>query len=527
VSAGRALTFLVARSAWNRVRLTLRRVRQPRYALAVAAWGLWLTFILANNLRAGRRAVGPTGEVSGVAALVLVTLGVVSVAVSWATGREQPLLALTQAEFYLLVPAPLSRRQLVAYRVLRSAAVQLLPMLLLGVLLGGGDAARRLMRGAGWWCASFALTLHLQAAGLTRAGLALRAVPWILRRTLGVAVAAAAVTALVLAFRSAPPPALRGEDVAAWCRTVLASPPLALGLYLFVAPVRLAVALDAPAFAAALPGALAVVGVHLAWLLALDVPFEERALENAGAAARRLGDVRAGMGLRVGGVRRSFRLAATGRPELALAWKSLVRARRFVSIQAVAFAGSAGLVVVALAVAAAFAGRASPVPVLALAAHPLTALLGPAAARGELRRGLGEVAALLPNPVLPGDPALRAAVVASLALGGLAITALGLVAQNGLAVTFPALAQPALEPGYSVERAGMGILLMLAGLSLLVLVFLPGLALGAGVYVLVRPLAGALTLPLATAAGTLPVFAATTAGLWLVGRAFEKGDGGE
>ena len=365
--------------------------------------------------------------------------------------------------------------------------------------------------------------------------------------------------ALVLGVRSVPAPGLSGPELAAWARAVLATPPLALGLLPILAPVRLALAPDASAFAAALPAAALVVAAHLAWILSLDVPFEERALEHAGVLARRVSAVRSGMGVRLGGARRSFRLRPTGGPALALAWKNLIRARRFASIQAVTFTVMAVVAVIGMAVASLIAGRASPLPVISLTAYPLAVVFGPSVVRGDLRRGLGgldvlrslplrghqlllgeaafplvqltagqwlllALAALLPNPLLAGAPAHRAAVVASLALAGLAVTAVGLVVQNGLAALFPAVAQPALEPGYSAERAGLQVLSMLAGLTLLVLVFLPGLALGIGAYVLLGGSAGELTLPLATAVGSLPVFAATAAGLVLVGRAFERAD---
>jgi len=376
-------------------------------------------------------------------------------------------------------------------------------------------------------------------------------------RLAGLGVAGWIGVCLWLAFARTASPTFTPAAIAAWARGVLDAPTLAIGLYPILAPVRLALAPGGAAFAAALPGTAAVLLLHVAWVLSLDVPFEEQALEHAQTSARRVQALRSGLGFRLRGRPRSYRLGVRGRPELALAWKGWVRACRFVTPQAV----MVGALVVGLSlvasVAGAVSGRAPFLGLLALTFHPVVALVGPSWARGDLRRDPGSVAVLralplrgrqllvgelifplaqlaalqgllllvaflAPNPALPTDRARAAAVVGALAVAGLAVSALGLVVQHGLAAVFPALIQPPQERGYSMERSGMQILALLGGLTLLVLVLLPGVALGTAAYLLVG--GGALALPLAAAAGAVPLAIATGAGIWLVGRVLDTAE---
>src|SRR5262249_47034236 len=124
----RASWFIMACSARNRIRVRLRRLREPRYLIGAIVGAAYMYFtILARGGPLGGR--GPVGgapassslQAFGAVAVPLVGLVLLALAsLAWLYPGQSGLLDFTDAEVQFLFPAPMSRRQLLFHRLLRS-----------------------------------------------------------------------------------------------------------------------------------------------------------------------------------------------------------------------------------------------------------------------------------------------------------------------------------------------------------------------------------------------------------------------
>ena len=114
------LWYLISRTTVNRLIRQLKRVRSPRYAVAMLVGVLFVSSWLWNTGSAGRMPGGadPLGPMRAVYGAVpfLLLLGTMYV---WFSRDTLLVLAFQPAEVQLLFPAPMSRRVLLAYRVAR------------------------------------------------------------------------------------------------------------------------------------------------------------------------------------------------------------------------------------------------------------------------------------------------------------------------------------------------------------------------------------------------------------------------
>src|SRR5258706_3684698 len=115
-----AFFYLTICSIRNRVRVKLKRLRQPRYAAGLIVGGLYLYRFAFRNLflgsRSGRTTGSPllllarfTAPLQTTASLVLFALA----AAVWLLPGFKPPLTYSRAEVQFLFQSPLSRRQLV------------------------------------------------------------------------------------------------------------------------------------------------------------------------------------------------------------------------------------------------------------------------------------------------------------------------------------------------------------------------------------------------------------------------------
>jgi ABC-2 type transport system permease protein len=390
----RALVFLWAASARNRLRLQLRRLRQPRSLLGLLAAGTYLYWLVVRRLSLD----GPVRVLSPAAATLwevpLLLLGLASVASAWLFGRDRPLVTFTEAEVQLLFPAPLTRRQLLHAKLARFLGRGLVGALLSTILLGRTLAGHPVSFAIGSWLGLSILGLHATAASLTRAALAQRGASRVWRRALPVGVALGYASLLGGAVWNVGLPPLGSrpdlELLALWVDEVLGSGPLTLLLAPVRLPLQVALARDASTLAWALPLSVGLLVLHYRWVLATDVAFEEAALEGAEARAAKGGgrrDWRAGVeGRRA---RPPFRLAPTGPPGWALVWKNLTAGRRQRSGRLAGGAlavTTAGLLLVFTALPS--QARVAGVGAVCLALAGFLVLFGPGALRLDLRLDL-------------------------------------------------------------------------------------------------------------------------------------------
>lgn len=319
-----ALTLAGARNRWLR---RLKRLRNPRYALALLAGAAYLYFVILRN-----SAAASIGAVIVPWAHTLTALGFTALAATWwLSPSEMGALAFTPPESQLLFPAPLSRRALLVWKVLRAQGTILISTVLWIALLRGGSTTGGWMRALAIWALFSATYLHRLAVQLAHAARR-EDHHGRVRRGWAAPAAMAAVALMVGASlwdgRAAIGAARTSAGIGAALADALDRGPAVVAL----AP---AWAVAAPLFATSaaewLPRfalALAVLLLHYAWILARDVPFEESALAASTALAERVAEAQKsrGRGKPVTDKGRwvSRRLGATGPAALAITWKNIL-----------------------------------------------------------------------------------------------------------------------------------------------------------------------------------------------------------
>jgi ABC-2 type transport system permease protein len=198
-----AIAYLAAASVRNRARRQLRRLRSPRYVVALlagVAYVFW--FLLRPAQQGGAAAVLGDEGVARVAALGFALL----VAKWWVAGADPRALAFTPAEIHLLFPAPVSRRALVATKLARAQLIILVNTVIWAVILRGeGLHLASWRRALGLWVLFSTLHLHRLGAALSTASLARHGAAGRRRQAIPVLLVAAAAVAIVWTFvRGAP-----------------------------------------------------------------------------------------------------------------------------------------------------------------------------------------------------------------------------------------------------------------------------------------------------------------------------------
>ena len=184
----RASLYIIACSTKNRVRMRLRRLREPRYLLGAIAGAAYLYFAVFGRIRAAnsrgprdRAAVetpsvalqGAWASLAGVGVLFLIG------GFTWIL-PSRTLFDFSEAETQFLFPAPVSRRQLLLHRLMRSQ---------LGLLFAGmvpafvitaprasgflqlGSIGARLERGIALWILFVTMRLYGSGVSLARSHL--------------------------------------------------------------------------------------------------------------------------------------------------------------------------------------------------------------------------------------------------------------------------------------------------------------------------------------------------------------------
>lgn len=513
-----ALRFLLVRTARHRIAAQLRRVAEPRYAVAAGLGLAYLASLMARPPRADFAAapVADLALLGGSTGLALWT------AWMWTLGRRSRLVALAPAEVTFLVAGPVGAARLLFYRLARGQIAIVANALLWALFFGwsgGGFGAWRAFPAA--WLLLSTLQLHHLGATLARARPAEGAAGPRVRVELAAGIVSVAV--LALAAGEAWPvvrAALGGGagELLPSLRRAFDEPVLRW----ILAPFRAAVApLAAPGvseWASALPASAVLLAAHVAWVAARRARFRQVAVETPRGAADRVRS-------RVWSPTLTP-LRPHGRAALALTWKnvaSVARQRR----AAVIFAGA-----VAVALAAVLAGRTVaplvPEAVVAVAGVWAAAftLLGPQWVRNDLRTDLQHLDSLRSWP-LAGASIVAAEVLAStlvltgaqlglLAVGAAAAAGAGtaqsgpwlgtlltglivglpvvnwlhLLAHNGLAVLYPGWVPLGPEPRTGIEGLGQQAIVLVAGLGSLIVLLIPA-AIAASAAIAVATASGA------------------------------------
>jgi hypothetical protein len=572
-----ALFYLQYTSARNRLVTRFKRLKQPKYLFGAIVGGLYFYFYFfrylfhAGYARNGRPAVAvmipseylPLAE--SVAALALVVI----VLLAWLLPGERAALTFSEAEVAFLFPAPVTRRTLVHFKLIRSQLRILFSALLLTLFSQryGGSAW---IHALGWWLVLSTVSLHFIGASFARTLLMDHGVSNRFRRLL-VFPLLICLAAFIWLWAKKTLPAMTAADTADftsvlnYVRQLLGAGPALYLLYPFQLLVGPFFAPDAAAFLTALVPALLLFLLHYIWVVSSDVAFEEASVEASQKLAARLAAVRAGNWQAAGKKQKArrawFQLAATGPAATALMWKNLIGLGQVFSARLWII-----LAVVMVMVFAGFCGSAHARNFSNLAAIVIaillgySLLLGPQLLRLDFRQdlpradilktfplrgwqiALGEV--LAPVTVLAGFqwllllvgfglvlllPGKHEALILSIGISAVVLLPvldfLMLLIPNAAVLLFPSWIQAGKDSPRGIEATGQRLILAVGQMLLLLLALVPAALAFAAVYFPLKLACGPVApIPFAALAAAVIVAVEAGLGVRLLGKLFERFD---
>lgn len=518
-----ALVYLVAQTTRNRVVSMARRVREPRYAIGFAVVAVYLTTLVLSS-HADRRPSASLFQRPAVETFTPIALALM-VLPAWLLGNGSTALSYTLPEVSMLFPAPLTRRQLLGYKLMKvHVGVLVNAALFAFVFRLGSPALAPVALFVAMFVVFATLALHRVGAALSRTA-ALAHGARGLRKTWSAQLVAVAIPAVVVitlatssstgAGASALPSMI--DDIARQFERPL--PHAAL------TPFRL---LAAPVFAPsigawlwALGPALAILALHIAWVMRTNAAFEEAAAEASTELATRIQAIKTG-GLMAAvraprPVRFTLSLRATGHPIAAIVWKNtlcFVRTFKPAAIALVAVGPAIGGVAIGLK-----AGDAA-LAVAGVSAVVVFAMIvgGGVGARNDLRGDLQQLALIKTFPLsgtqlmlsevlsfaLPQAalqcvicwgglaavevsrhrlrPDIALAIAATLPIALVALNVCSGTLRNGVTILFPGWVRLGVRPGDGIEALGQAMVAMLLlMLSFVLLMVVPGAVAAAAV----------------------------------------------
>src|SRR5215471_17071034 len=164
-------------TAKNRVLVRLRRLREPRYlvgAIAGIAYFYFIVFARAGGSRQRRgrgtdRAIdlGPAFQMAGtsIAGLFVMCFAVLP----WVLPSRSKLLQFSQSEREFLFTAPVSRRQLLVHRIVRSQVGSIIASVFIGLFAAPIAGVARLRLALGFWVVAVTINVYGAAVSLARA----------------------------------------------------------------------------------------------------------------------------------------------------------------------------------------------------------------------------------------------------------------------------------------------------------------------------------------------------------------------
>jgi hypothetical protein len=462
-------------------------------------------------------------QLGGVALLAVATA-------AWLIPVDSGLLEFSDPELQFLFPAPVSRRQLLIHRMLRSQLGILFGALVIGAVSPGTLGVSRLRLSIGAWLLMVTAKIYFTGVTLARARLAAggartRRVAWL---PLGVLVLALAVVAGAIAGEWQKAPPTGAMDALLLIGRASQSPAAYIVLLPFVALAQPLFSEWPLAYLVALGWALVVMFAIGTWVLLSDEAFQDAVSD----VAERRSQEPAKKGEPSYKVRSSgWTLAPIGRPEMAFAWKAAMQTLRMVDRGTF---NRTAVILFFLTVAAATMGRAnglaSMLGAFSFAGTAFAIVLAPQVLRIDMRQDLRHLDLLKTWPVKasaivrgeliwPGV-IITAAAWTMLAIatflsatmltnvsagwrigGGLALAILApamvfsqLTIHNAVALIFPAWVPLGNQRPRGLDAMGQRLIMLGGTWLLLTISLLPGAIAGGIVWLALRLLIGAAAL---------------------------------
>jgi len=532
-----ASLYITVCSAKNRVRMRLRRLREPRYLIgAIVGLAYFYLAIFARGrgavVRNGRRrgTDGPPGfpPIFELAGTSVSGLGVFAcAAVAWFLPARSGLLEFSDAEREFLFTAPVSRRQLLAHRVVRSQIGSLVASTFIALFATPVSGLARVRLALGFWILLLTVRIYYAAVTLTRARLqsdvpAVRRVAWLPTGLMAAGVAVVGVSVV----RQLQQSSSGLSDIIVHLARATATGVPHVVLWPFIAILRPPFTGSTQTFIAALGSSFLVLAAVTAWMLASDATFDAVAGEGRGAAAA----VEPQAAVQPARARSAgWTLALTGRPELALLWKGAMATVRGISAKTWRYAVPAAFGVFGISFGVMQANRlqgpAASVCVVAAIVAFGAVLLGPQVARLDLRTDFEHLDVLKTWPlragdVIRGEMAWPILVVSSMMWAGVFVAALfsgpafpdvsfvsrwsfalaaafagpALIAaqfavHNTATILFPAWVQIGTQRARGVDAMGQRLIMLAAIIVSLAIMALPGLLGGGAVWLIFHRIA--------------------------------------
>src|SRR5437773_3086281 len=263
-----AALYLIRRSLVNATRRRVARLRQPKYLIGFVVGGLYLYWLVIRP----RRGTGLGGVASPNGEVVAVGLLGALVLFNWLFGSAESPFTFNLAETQYLFTAPLTRRQVIDFKLLRSQVPLFISAAVSALIFSGGHVSGlSLIRVVGLWLVYGTLQLHYAGMSLLRASLAQQGVTGVRRRLGSLLVLASLLAVTWWSVRRALPNVVAafGEDPQrgyAALASIMHTGPLGVLVWPLEAVVAPLLAPSAAAFASRVPAALLVFGAHYIWV---------------------------------------------------------------------------------------------------------------------------------------------------------------------------------------------------------------------------------------------------------------------
>ncbi|MDB6064175.1 MAG: hypothetical protein JWR26_383 [Pedosphaera sp.] len=572
-----ALFYLLFHSWKNRALMRIRRLKKPKYLFGAIVGGLYFyayVFRFAFNpkrfAQGGAFHIAPENvglfETGGALVLCIILL------LGWLIPHERAALIFSEAEVAFLFPAPVSRKKLIHYKLLKSQLRILFTILVFTIVFGrfrsGGSAWTRAV---GWWVIFSTLNLHLLGSSFARTILLEHGISNWKRRIvvlLGVvlAVGAMAVWGSQTMTPLNPENMQSLPEIRSYFQHLLETGPLPYILYPFRLVVHPYLSTGLGAFLIALWPALLLMGAHYLWVVKSNVAFEEASVEASRKMAERVASIRANRGQATGKPakkkRAPFKLRPNGWPAVGFLWKNLISAGQ-------AFTLRFWLIWIFIAIVMGTGLGNNPgtmsfgrmVGLMALVLLGISFVLGPQIVRQDFRHdlpmmdvlktyplsgwelALGEL--LAPAVILTGMQWLlvvlclgtlsgfgeeismgwRLAVASGVAVIAPVLNLVTLIIPNVAVVLFPGWFQTGKDAPQGIEATGQRLIFAIGQLVVFVAAVVPAAVVFAVVYFLGRLVLGdVLPVPIASVSAAAVLGAEAWLGLLWLGKLFERFD---
>jgi hypothetical protein len=531
-----ATLYIMWCTAKNRMRRRLRRLREPRYLIGAVIGGLYLFFALYGRTRprrpppnisaspgarqAQRVIASFTAAAPSLGGLALL----VAAAVSWFMPFGSGLLEFTPAETEFLFTAPVARRHLLFYRLMRSQWAVFFGALVMSLAYPIASIPARIRGLIAVWL--ILMTAHVFFTGVTLSRPQVARAPkrrGLARAMMTVLLAALAVVLVSIGRHLWEQPILTLSDAYQVVSTVATTGPAHLVLLPFIALVRPLFAGGWLEFLRTMPGAILIYAGVIAWVLRADEAFGAMTEELTESQTNRPARKRPSYQVRSLG----WDLALTGRPETPFVWKGALQTFRVVDRRVLIRVGvMIGWLTMVVALVGRARGLAEAIGLLATVAAIFATVIGPQILRVDLRQDLQHLEVLKTWPVraaavVRGEMLWPATVITVLAwvcgavglvlsaatfstttlslriaggLAGMILAPALVIAQftihNTAALLFPAWVPLGMGRPRGVDAMGQRVFMLGATWLMLVLVLAPGVIIGGIIWFAFRRLVG-------------------------------------